>query len=229
VGAYEDRIWVTAAGVYHDAAGGHFYFLHPEFVETDGSGAPIVLLCPDCREHVSSVPQRRKRQEFVEGRTETPPKPPPLSLAAGVRYGRVHALGLPSLSTAEQLVLARARTYAIVIKLTSVRGQVGNVAYRGHTIAFPHSGAERVADALAQDPIPAHAVSEEMCFSFVGPRDEREESMLQRCLAVHGRVDAGRIAAWLRVFSILRPAKWVHSSGEAGSPFPSPRRHAGSP
>lgn len=67
------------------------------------------------------------------------PKPPKLSLQAGIDFGWADRIGLPALTPVERALISPARIYGTIIKLTD-SGQHQR-RLRGHMITFRHSGA----------------------------------------------------------------------------------------
>ncbi|KAK4028499.1 hypothetical protein OUZ56_017768 [Daphnia magna] len=115
---------------------GAYFHLHPEFVtaardETGSVTSETAKLCAGCWYHLGN------RQPTI----------PPLSIAAGIDFGVPSRIGRPPLHMAEQYVIARARLYASVIKLTGATSAQRHSARQGYVIAFPQpESAELVAE-----------------------------------------------------------------------------------
>ena len=89
---------------------------------------------------------------------------PPLSIAAGVDFGVPSRIGLPPLSLAEQYVIARARLYASIVKLTAGNSAEQQNFRKGHVITFPQ---QESADLIAE-----HARANNLNDDGVYPRIE---------------------------------------------------------
>ncbi|KAK4027482.1 hypothetical protein OUZ56_016529 [Daphnia magna] len=115
---------------------GAYFHLHPEFVtaarnETCNVTSETAKLCAGCWYNLG------KWQPTI----------PPLSIAAGIDFGVPGRIRLSPLRLAEQYVIARARLYASVIKLTGATSVQRHSAKQGHVIAFPQpESAEFVAE-----------------------------------------------------------------------------------
>ena len=105
-----------AASVF-TADDGRLFHLHPEFVKNE-----VVKVCQSCRD-CFVLPE---------------PKIPKLSLAAGIDFGLIERLGLPSPTLVEELLLSRTRLFVNMVKLAGPTAAQRQLAkQKSHVITFP--------------------------------------------------------------------------------------------
>lgn len=114
---------------YQSTSNNHYYYLHREFVtsqaaaSSDGQDTEHATLCLPCYEAA------------IHGR-----KIPILSLAAGVDFGNADRIFLPTLTLAEEYVIATARLFVLIIKLSGYQHGERQSGKLGHAIVFPQYG-----------------------------------------------------------------------------------------
>jgi hypothetical protein len=108
---------------------GFKYHLHPELMETDSGGGEFIRICARCSGSIDDKVA------------------PWGSIVSGVDYGDPRRIGLGELSIVEWQLLSKCRTYATAVELRApAPGMPQQHGLVGHTIAFPHDGAQAAAD-----------------------------------------------------------------------------------
>ena len=124
------------------------YHLHSHLVKEPSDGnAASVMLCSSCNNAALNPITTTSEGEQVLNK-------PKLSLANGIDFGNVDALGLPEPSEIERVLLSDVRIYGEVKKVVapdeSFRspGEWQHVHLKGHCIKFVHSGVEQLAQGI---------------------------------------------------------------------------------
>ncbi len=163
---------------------GELYSLKREFVDT-ASDDPIANVCGTCH----SALRRRTVPRFC--------------IAAGYDFG-TRPPHLPELTLAEEMVIALARPYLTVLKLTPSDFSAVMRKYKGHVIVFEHDAVAAFMDAVAlpRTSLPAQMV----CVALLGKRESHADrgslrQMLRRYLEV--RYDV--VMAWLQWLKAVNP------------------------
>ena len=126
---------------------------------------------------------------------------PPLSLANGVDFGSAARIGLVDMTLAEKLVVAKARLFAVVVKLRPGSGSGSQQALKGHVIAFDSPGPE-VACALYPR---LHRLADSISVQFVGSKGQLQASMRRALGCTDLQVRPAVVYAWLRALKALHP------------------------
>ena len=175
---------------------GTYYNLHPEFVFTNpGNGDVTATICKSCYGDVSKG------------------KIPKFSLAAGLDFGNADRIKLPTLTLAEQYVIAQGRLYVSVIKLSGRQATERQSAMKGHVITFPQS-TTHIAEEIARSRIQhdngiyprIDDISKYIAVAFVGSRQQWDALIPTRLPNVSElQVDADKVFLWLRALKALNP------------------------
>ncbi len=188
-------VYRSSVCVYNDVSTGKAYALHPDYVDVDGYAS----MCSSC---VRTITVYRKIPRY--------------SIRAGLDMGRRPA-HLKDLTLGEKLVIARARLYVTVIKVTPAAGPptrtggLGAVKFAKHTIVFPHNAPEVVCGALPRLSVDASMLS----IIFVGSSEQFDalrqvparggKSKLESLVGGLIRVRADVVFDWLEWLRVVNP------------------------
>ncbi len=165
------------------------FAIHPDYVDAEGHAS----LCDTC--HRTLI---------------THSKVPRYSIRAGYDMGR-RPRNLVELNLAEKLVIARARLYVTVVKVTAAVRRLGGLKFTKHTIVFQHDAPDVVASALPRLSVDATQLS----IMFVGTKDQLDAarrrpanggpSKLESLVGGIVRVRAEVVFAWLLWLKAVNP------------------------
>ena len=171
------------------------YHLHHELISKDSHGDETATLCKSCLDDISKK------------------KIPKFSVAAGVDFGVPSRIALPSLSLAEQYVIAQGRLYVSVIKLSGRQASERQSAMKGHVITFPQS-TNLVAEEVARSKVlrddgtypRIDDIQKFIAVAFVGSRQQWDALVPTQLPNISElQVNADKVFLWLRALKALNP------------------------
>lgn len=167
-----------------------YYHLHREFVQAESDQQYTTTLCNTC--HEALVKEK---------------KLPIFSLAAGIDYGNADRIFLPKLTLAEEYVIAFARLFILIIKLSGYQQSERQAGKLGHAIVFSQYGAkleEEIRRARQQRDTGTYPriedIHETLSIVFVGSKVEwaamEKDKTHNHFRAI--KVEAAKIYMWLK-------------------------------
>ena len=180
---YEAILPAIRPHVFIQEVSGVRYWAHPELLNREG----LPVLCMSCEhECIGQAPRR-----------------PPMSIAAGMHFGRQR--DLPGLTPLEERMIAPVRPCLVTVKLTPLGGGAGGGwGIKGHAICLPHEGPE-----VAVRQLPSLLPLKETKAVFVGARTKWDKiAQDPECRAKIERIFTVRwdcLLKWLTVLKHINP------------------------
>lgn len=174
---------------FHSPTNKRYYHLHREYVQEE-SEQYTTTLCTTCHE---AIVKEKKLPIF--------------SLAAGIDYGNADRIFLPKLTLAEEYVIAFARLFILIIKLSGYQQSERQAGKLGHAIVFSQYGAkleEEIRRARQQRDTGTYPriedIHETLSIVFVGSKVEwaamEKDKTHNHFRAI--KVEAAKIYMWLK-------------------------------
>ena len=177
------------------------YHLHRECIELH-EGKHRVRFCDSCMKYV------RKQRHASK------PRPPPLSIAAGIDFGKPWALGLPALSIVEQLAIGMVRTDQVCVKLRAPVPGAEMTAIKGHVISFVQDGPEKIAQNVDVKYPLLEEVQRSVSVRFICPKHyaDRHTKTIHNLPDLQLRPEV--VFPWLHALKALNPM-YVHNKNKS--------------
>ena len=136
--------------------------------------------------------------------TKKPGKIPEYSIAAGYDYGQnLEIAGLPELSFIEKLLISKNVTHMNMIKLKSISNNSGSISQRGlkgHTIAFPHDGTEKIVEHLN---LPRTSICDSVVVNYYGNTSTFEQVRICLRTMKQFQISKSKVMKWLNFLKFI--------------------------